>query len=34
MDKILLDLQDDESVHEGLKEALEYYNRKVIKWTL
>ena len=31
---MILDLKDDESVHERIKEAREYYNQKVTKWTL
>ena len=34
MDKILKDLQVDESVYGGLEEAHEYYNKKVTKCTL
>ena len=34
VDKILLDLRDNESVYGGLKEAHEYYNKKVTKCTL
>ena len=34
MDKILLDLQDDESVYRELKEALGYVNPKVTNCTL
>ena len=34
LNKILLDLQDDESLYGGLEEELKYYKRKVTKCTL